>query len=349
MRTTATNRKLRLLLTGIRNGTLVPNPAFQRRLVWTNKDKRNFLDTVLKGYPFPEIYIAAGSVNAQTGEGTEMLVDGQQRITTLYQYFSGARELRLGTGIPAYKRLTEPEKIAFLEYEVVVRDLGSMSNDDIRDIFRRINATGYSLNAMEIQNARFDGEFKRFAEKVAQFKFFDEHHVFSANEIRRMRDVSFTLIFIISIMSNYFNRDDELETYLENYNDEFAEADEIEVQIKEVLDFIDACQFLPTSRVWKLSDLLSLLVELHRVLIRDEISITPQVMSNNLVRFYNDIDHYVKNPPDPSADYAANVPEYARLASQATNDRGTRIRRGEIIREILLGEATQPTPLPNQP
>ena len=131
MRTTATNRKLRLLLTGIRDGSLIPNPAFQRRLVWTNKDKRSFLDTVLKAYPFPEIYIAAGSVNAQTGEGTEMLVDGQQRITTLYQYFTGAKELRLGRDIPPYKRLSEPEKLAFLDYEVVVRDLGSMSTNDI--------------------------------------------------------------------------------------------------------------------------------------------------------------------------------------------------------------------------
>src|ERR1039457_4032453 len=85
--TTATNKKLRILLTDIRDGKLIPRPEFQRRLVWTNKDKVKFLETVLEGYPFPEIYIAAGSIDPETGEGTEMLVDGQQRITTLFQYF----------------------------------------------------------------------------------------------------------------------------------------------------------------------------------------------------------------------------------------------------------------------
>ena len=72
MKTSATNRKLRLLLTGIQNGTLLPRPEFQRRLVWSNKHKLAFLKTVLEDYPFPEIYIAAGDVNSETGEGTEM-------------------------------------------------------------------------------------------------------------------------------------------------------------------------------------------------------------------------------------------------------------------------------------
>jgi hypothetical protein len=78
MKTTASNRKLRTLITGIRDKTLIPRPEFQRRLVWTNRDKIRFLETVLGGYPFPEIYIAAGDVDLDTGQGTEMLVDGQQ-------------------------------------------------------------------------------------------------------------------------------------------------------------------------------------------------------------------------------------------------------------------------------
>jgi len=89
MRTTATNKKIRVLLTDLSDGVLIPNPEFQRRLVWTNNDKRNFLQTVLQEYPFPEIYIAAGDVDLETGRGTEMLVDGQQRMTTRQPYFNG--------------------------------------------------------------------------------------------------------------------------------------------------------------------------------------------------------------------------------------------------------------------
>src|SRR5438876_9939003 len=200
MRTTATNRKLRLLLTGIRDKTLIPNPAFQRRLVWTNKDKLYFLDTVLKGYPFPEIYIASGEVDPETGEGTEMLVDGQQRITTLFEYFTNSEELKLGQDIKPYAELSQSQKLQFLEYEVVVRDLGSMDIEDIKKIFERINATSYSLNAMEIHNSRYAGEFKTFVENLTKHPFFDKHGVFTVNEVRRMRDVSFVLVFVITIM-----------------------------------------------------------------------------------------------------------------------------------------------------
>ncbi len=336
MRTTATNRKLRLLLTGIRDGNLVPNPDFQRRLVWTNKDKRNFLDTVLRGYPFPEIYIAAGTVNPQTGEGSEMLVDGQQRITTLYQYFAGARELRLGSDLMPYKKLSQEQQIAFLEYEVVVRDLGTMGVDEIKEVFRRINATSYSLNAMEIHNARFNGEFKTFAQYVAQLDFFGDRHVFSATEIRRMRDVSFALVLIITIMSGYFNREDELETYLETYNDDFPQQEQLKREISRTLDFVDACGFDSRSRAWKLSDLLTLLVEVYRAIIRDGTQLEPSTVSRDLNNFYARVDEWVKGPTQLPMPDTVTIAEYARAASQATNDRGSRIKRGDIIRNILL-------------
>ena len=95
MGTAATNRRLRVILTEIRDGKLIPNPAFQRRLVWSTKHKVNFLETVLAGLPFPEVFIAAGDVNQDTGEGQELIVDGQQRLTTLFQYFTGASSLKL--------------------------------------------------------------------------------------------------------------------------------------------------------------------------------------------------------------------------------------------------------------
>ena len=333
MRTTATNRKIRTILTGIRNKTIIPRPDFQRRLVWTTKDKRRFIDTILRGYPFPEIYIASGEVNTDTGEGTELLVDGQQRVTTLYQYFTASLELDLGRDIPAYSKLTEVEKTSFLEYEVVVRDLGKMDVEEIKAVFERINATKYSLNDMEIHNARFGGEFKTFAEEVSQHNFFENHRVFSATEIRRMGDVAYTLTFVITIMSTYFNRDDELETFLANYNDQFEQKEDIRKEILEVFDFVEKCSFDNKSRVWKRSDLLTLLVEVHRALFRDRLSITPDKVGEKLKQFYSLVDRH--NSLGEEVTVVTDVIEYARAAFQATNDRMNRIRRGTIIANLI--------------
>ncbi len=342
MKSTASNRRLRTLLIGIRNKTIIPNPDFQRRLVWTNKDKKNFLETVLTGYPFPEIYIAAGHVNPQTGEGTEWLVDGQQRISSLYQYFEGSDELRLGKDFPKYSELTQEEQINFLEYEVVVRDLGNMPIEEIKKIFEKINATSYSLNAMEIHNSRFDGEFKKFADEIAQHSFFNSHAIFSTNEIRRMRDVSFVLIFIITIMSTYFNREDELETYLSTYNDEFEQKDRLRAEIDQVFAFINACNFDARSRVWKKSDLLTLMVEVHRALVLNAMDLSSIEVSEELKRFYSLVDSQADFDDEMKSTglqiEPKDVNEYAKAASQATNDRGSRIKRGDILRRVILGK-----------
>ena len=330
MRTTATNRKIRVLLTALRDGSLVPNPEFQRRLVWTSKDKRNFLKTVLEDYPFPEIYVAAGEVNLETGQGTEMLVDGQQRLTTLQEYFYGSENLSLGREVPPYEELSSEAKTSFLEYEVVIRDLGNLGLEEIKSVFRRINSTSYSLNAMEIANARFNGEFKQFGEAIAEDDFFDSHRVFSATEIRRMEDTKFALGYITTVLSTYFNRDVEIEGHLKTYNDEFDIASDIKKEIRRTFDFVESCSFETDSRVWKKADLFTLLVEVHRAIERQKIALNSKLIRDRLNDFYAQVDSV---QPTQSA---TNDPDlYYKAALQATNDRSSRITRGKIISSIL--------------
>ena len=290
MRSSASNRRIRSLLTDIRTGALIPNPEFQRRLVWSNKHKSNFIETVLHGFPFPEIYVAAGEVNPDTGEGKEMLVDGQQRLTTLKQYFEGSPDLKLSKGVMPYSELGGEEKFNFLEYQVTVRDLGKMSTAEMKEIFQRINSTNYSLNAMEIHNARYDGEIKQFAEELALDGFFQDHTVFKASDIRRMNDTRFTLSVLITAMSAYFNRDTELESYLRQYNDELEAKDDLRADLQQVFKFIDECDLPQNSRAWKTTDLFTLLVEVHRALIKANSPLDPANVGKRLRQFYESVD-----------------------------------------------------------
>ena len=335
MRTTATNRKLRVLITAIRDKKLIPRPEFQRRLVWLNKHKVALIETVLAGYPFPEIYVAAGDVDPVTAEGTEMLVDGQQRITTLFQYFTGSEELSLGGKVLRYAELPEDQKTQFLEYEVVIRDLGKMTIEEMKEVFKRINSTQYSLNAMELHNARYDGEFKLYGQALAEDVFFDEHRVFSQNEIRRMQDIKFALTFVVSIMSAYFHRDSELEEYLRRYNDEFNEKTRLDREVRQVFDFIGKCKLEPSSRVWKTTDLLTLLVEIHRALFRSKLDIKPEFVGPNLRKFYNKVDSIASDKDNTMQETDPKFKNYHLASAQATNDRGSRVTRGEIVRGIL--------------
>ncbi len=330
MRTSATNRRLRLLLTGIRDGTIIPNPHFQRRLVWSNQHKIAFLETVLAGLPFPEIFTSAGGVNPDTGDGLELIVDGQQRITTLNQYFIGSPDLKLGQ-LPPYAALSDHEKVALLEYEVVVRDLGAISEEQTREIFFRINSTKYSLNAMEVNNARFDGALKRYAEQVTERSFFVDNPIFSSLDGKRMNDIRTVLTIIISMLSGYFNRDDDHETYLEKYNDDFPHRESIDKRLTEVYDLISKAGFDRKSRVWQKADLLTAFVELDHYLHAEGGALTPGQLKDRAEAFYQEVDR-VTHDADPDPDAA----RYYRRVRSGINDRTSREERAEAWRSRVL-------------
>jgi hypothetical protein len=337
MDTSASNRRLRVLLTAISNGSLVPQPDFQRRLVWTNKDKVDFITTVLEGYPFPEIYIAAGHVDTRTGEGAEVLVDGQQRVTTLYQYFKDSKDLRLPPEIPKYSSLDEDAQVEFLEYKVVVRDLGNMKIEQIKQVFQRINSTSYGLNSMEIHNARYGGDFKELAETISERPFFDENRIFTSGDVKRMGDVLFCASLVATVMGSYFNRDKEVEEYLERYNEEFSEKSQILKNVDEVLMFISRMNFERKSRAFKKADFYTLFVECYNLLIKEKCSLDVAVARNAVDKFFNEVDLAAIGGGSDGAPI-----EYYVAALQATNDRSNRIARGKLIYNVLITAAIHP-------
>jgi len=329
MKTTATNKKIRTLMTAIKDETLIPNPDFQRRLVWTVKHKREFIRTVLRALPFPEVYICAGEVDLQTGHGKEWLVDGQQRLSTLYEYFTGDETFPYDQEVVPYLELLEDQKREFLEYDVVVRDLGDIPLDKVKTVFQRINSTSYSLNAMEFHNARYDNDFKGLADELAQKDFFESHKVFTANDVRRMKDTEFLLIIMATVMSTYFNGSDEIENYLKQYNSSFDEKESVKQNLISVFDFINQCNFDANLRVWNKTDLFTLIVEVHRVLHNEKNLIKPTAVSRNLKKFYEE----ASVPPDQVKDDSAK--QYLEAARQGAGHRSNRIKRGGIIYKLL--------------
>ncbi len=149
-------------------------------------------------------------------------------------------------------------------------------------MFRRINSTSYSLNAMEIDNARYDGEFKALADEFAQAPIFEEAKFFSPTEIRRMLDMRFVLSLMVTMMSQYFNRDEEIEPYLKRYNDEFPDCDAVRQRFAKVTSFVRDCQLEPSSRFWKKADFFTAFVELDYLLNIKKIRLDPAAAKNAL-------------------------------------------------------------------
>jgi len=120
------------------------------------------------------------------------------------------------------------------------------------------------------------------------------------------------------------------EDYLKQYNDEFPLKDDVERELNLIFNFIEDMKFSNTSRVWKKADLFTLLVEVHRAMIKDQLNLDALQVAENLLEFYNKVNMFSER-----VEVEEDVAKYYKASLQATNDRSSRITRGEAVRKIL--------------
>src|SRR5688500_11629577 len=73
---------------------LTPNPEYQRGEVWTKAQKKRLVDSVLRGYHIPLIYLHHIKTEVAGAKREDFeIIDGQQRINALYEFREGAFKL----------------------------------------------------------------------------------------------------------------------------------------------------------------------------------------------------------------------------------------------------------------
>ena len=140
------SREIIDLFSSMKSGRLILSPYFQRNLVWRDTHRREFIDTIIKGFPFPQIFLARGPINLETMQAYQCVVDGQQRLNAIRDFIEG----KIDVGGKLFSDFSQKEKEEFLKYEVAVIDFDLDNDDDrLKDIFHRLNRTYYSLSAIE--------------------------------------------------------------------------------------------------------------------------------------------------------------------------------------------------------
>jgi hypothetical protein len=338
-------RQVNDLVRDVDEGRLLPQPPFQRRSVWTPAVKDYFLETVFLGLPFPEIFIVTGQTDPTTRDRVDHLVDGQQRISTLREYLNGSDDIPYKR-VKRYTDLPPDDQKQFLSYPVTVRDLRQVDETTVADIFSRINSTDYALKATERYNALFTGAFRTYCEKLAEHAFFRRHRTFSAADWKRMGDLTFSLTLVTTLLAGYFRREELLADYLARYNDEFPERERVDAMLYPAFEFIDACQFPPKCRVWKKTDLFTLLVESCFVIRMGKATLDPKAAGPRLLKFYNRVSELYKldraGEVGDSLKVDPNVLRYMKAATKATNDKYARADRAEVIAPLLIPEQASP-------
>lgn len=349
----SSNVKIIELYNKIENEKLIPHPDFQRKLVWKKQHKFHFIETILLNYPFPEIYIASSEIDVITLQAKEIVVDGQQRLTTIRDYIKQEGDFKKQEVITSFSKLTPEQKKDFLNYYVSVRDLKDMKIDDIKEIFQRINHTEYSLNTVEKQNAQYgDGEFLLFCKQITDEdkitkedtdillsvetrKFFVEFwnytEIFDENDNSRMLALQYISTLVTTFLEpDYFHRNSKTNKYIADFNSEFPKYELVIERFESVLNFIKSLDFEKGSYWFKKPNLFSLIIELSKV----------NLTKINLADFKQSLI----NLEEVSNKYFAKInlegiledyKLYFEYAKQGINDKKQRLHRAQVIEKLI--------------
>lgn len=163
------------------DGSLVVNRQYQRKLVWTLPEKQNLVDSILKNYPLPLFLLAEKP--PENSRTIYEIIDGMQRLNAIFSFieqgfkwqdkcfdikeFARARQAA-EAGVfddfpPEVARLFAKDCANFLDYQLPVTIFAGEQNDQITEVFGRINSGGKQLSDQERRQA---GVLSPFAEVV---------------------------------------------------------------------------------------------------------------------------------------------------------------------------------------
>lgn len=148
------------------------NPDYQRPAVWTRPQKQLLIDSMFRDYDIPKIYLH------KTGRDTFDVIDGQQRLRTIWEYFSGEFSL------PKNADPVDDMDIAGKKYDDLDMDLmdklnsynldfvvlDDVTEDEISEMFLRLQ-NGTTLKAQEKRNA-YPGNMRNYIKQLATHPFF---------------------------------------------------------------------------------------------------------------------------------------------------------------------------------
>lgn len=331
------------------NGLLVVDDSFQRNYVWNRKNQIQLIESVLMGYPIPEIYIWNVGTDENTGDTKYSIVDGQQRTGALFQFISNQYKLtefslKIDSEIfervknKYFRELDVDDKKAIWSYIFSIRLVrNSVERDSIVKMFLRLNSNNLTLNPQELRNAEFQGEFMQVVSTLSERSYWDKNNVFSIVDRRRMRDISFISTLLIFMKQGIQGdiTEQNINTIYDLYNDCYPDQ-EIDIKkfdfilncVDQIIDGVESRQkFLKKS-----VHLYSIFTAIYEVTLDDKVFNQKQIENyREFIANYSDEGSLEQRFPELISDLLM----YKSLVLDGTRAQSNRLKRHNIVVKIL--------------
>lgn len=167
-----------------RNGHIVVNRKYQRKLVWTEDEKQMLIDSVLNHFPIPLILFAEHT--NRDGSTYYEILDGMQRLNAIFGFienefgiknkFFDVNELSRAKQLAEeglFKISDDTEKLSakdcanFLDYQLAVTSYQVIREETVIEVFGRINSGGKRLSNQERRQAGVVNYFAELVRKIS--------------------------------------------------------------------------------------------------------------------------------------------------------------------------------------
>lgn len=239
-----------------RQGSLDLQPFYQRRSVWNPRVKSLLIDSLLRGFPLPLVFLH-NRLDISTSKTIRQVVDGQQRLRTILAYidihslgtvddwdrFTVMRTHNKEFAGLGFQQLPSDVQERILQTPLSVNVLPSDIDDvTVLTIFQRMNSTGFKLNDQEIRNATYFGEFKESSYYLAysQNQRWQSWGIFSRQDVAQMKEVELAADLMGFLLRGVIARSKtSISNLYKAFDEAFLQREQVEKRFLDAFDFLE--------------------------------------------------------------------------------------------------------------
>lgn len=264
-----TTRHVDLLRDQFDSGAINLAPEFQRNSVWPRVAKAHLIDSILKDRPIPALLFHRKTSGQKSGT-SYIVVDGQQRLRAVLDFLDNRFSLTAEEGASMegkrFRDLSDHQRERILNYDFVIEELSGYTDDEIRDIFARVNRYVVRLNNQELRHAKAMGKFASACEEVGRWSFWQEQRVFTRGQIDRMKPSEFAAELFILLAEGPQDKKASVNVWYAHYRAEFPGRKKLTRRMRRYLEWIaTTLEPISKTRYRKHVDLYAVVGALDRV------------------------------------------------------------------------------------
>lgn len=341
------------------NGTLIIDNTYQRRSVWSEKDKIRLIETILLNLIIPELFFWPAETDPETGESIIHIVDGQQRIKAITSFISNEFKLKKqylmedepkeSYGNMFFKNLPAKTRQAFWNYKLMIIEIDRRATrENIVNMFRRLNLTDYNLNDQEKRNS-ISGDFAALTRELSELPFWEKYKLFNNTDIKRMKDVEFCGSLVLLYRQGIIDQTDQraLNQAYEDLQNNYTDAENDKCAIISAIDLIR--NFFVSDEILKFLKRKAQLYSLFSVVFfmqREKIDITDSTKNQlaEFVKLYSIFDNNMDlslNVSDDEKRIFDWLKKYKLASSEGLNKHTNRMIRYNVLKDFLFSNAPE--------